>query len=490
MHFSTIPAEIPSVRTRFVFEELFYHQLMLFRMKEKHQTFINGVEFKLYKTYTTRLKNALPFELTSAQKKVIHEIVQDMTKPIPMNRLLQGDVGSGKTIVVIFAMLIAVENEYQAILMAPTELLAEQHFQTLQNFLRYEESLKIELLKGGNYKGKSIQKDNIKSGEASIIIGTHALLQKDVEFKQVGLVVIDEQHRFGVEQRAILSQNNNRPDVLHLSATPIPRSLALTVYGDMNISIIDELPPNRKSILTKWISANKKDELWEKIRIILNQKKQVYVVCPLIEESEKMDLLDAERMYQELQEFVFSDFHLSILHGRMKTVEKDSIMKLFVAGKIDVLISTTVIEVGIDVPNATVMVIEHAERFGLSQLHQLRGRIGRGADQSYCYLVVHQPVGNIAKERLQCMVDTNDGFKVAEKDLEIRGPGDFFGTNQSGMPNFKFANIVRDQKVLLDAREIAEIIIKEDQGFEKEKYKTIRNHYKKFYKNREKWFEF
>jgi ATP-dependent DNA helicase RecG len=490
MHFTTNPKNAKKVFERFIFEELFYHQLMLCRVRGNHHHRQNGIEFSLQKSYTSRLKEKLPFALTRSQKKALNEIVLDMTSPLQMNRLLQGDVGSGKTIVVLFAMLIAVENGFQAVLMAPTEILAEQHYKTIQKFLSHETEISIVLLKGGNYKGKSEQKKAISEGNAQFIIGTHALLQKDVTFFKLGFVAIDEQHRFGVEQRSIISQHNTFPDVLHLSATPIPRSLALTVYGDLDSSIIDELPPHRKKIKTEWIDSKQKTALFEKIRTFLAKGNQMYVVCPLVEESEKMDLLDAERVFQELAEFIFPDYHLALLHGRMKPKEKDAIMESFEKAEVQILVSTTVIEVGIDVSNATIMVIEHAERFGLSQLHQLRGRIGRGEEQSYCFLIAHEPLGAVARERLHCMIDTTNGFKIAEKDLQLRGPGDFFGTMQSGMPEFKFADLARDRGILLAAREIAEFIVKDDFEFEKESNNMIKENYDLKYAKKEKLFDF
>jgi ATP-dependent DNA helicase RecG len=490
MHFTTQPRKAEKVFERFIFEELFYHQLMLCRSRAGHHAKQTGFAFTLHKTLTSRLKKRLPFELTKAQKKVLNEIVTDMISPVQMNRLLQGDVGSGKTIVVLFAMLIAIENGFQALLMAPTEILAEQHFKTIKKLLESEKDVSVILLKGGIYKGKESQKQAIAKGEAQLIIGTHALLQSDVTFSNVGFIAIDEQHRFGVEQRSIISQKGNNPDILHLSATPIPRSLALTVYGDLDSSILDELPPYRKSIQTMLLDATQKAALYERTKEFLIKGNQMYVVCPLVEESEKLDLLDAERVFQELAEFVYPDYSLALLHGRMKPKEKDDIMESFQNGEIHILVSTTVIEVGIDVPNATIMIIEHAERFGLSQLHQLRGRIGRGEEQSYCFLIAHEPVGAIARERLQCMIETNDGFKIAEKDLQLRGPGDFFGTMQSGMPEFKFANLVRDRTMLFAAREIAEFIVKDDYDFAKERNKIIRDHYELKYKNKEKLFDY
>ena len=490
IHFTQQPTQIPKEKNRFAFEELFFTQLMLARSKYGHEKKKNGNKFTLKKTYTTKLKNSLPFQLTNAQKRVIREFVEDMTSQKQMNRLLQGDVGSGKTIVTVFAMLLAIENGFQSILMAPTEILAEQHFNSISKLLSNQPEIKIALLKGGVSKAKKLLKEKIRNGDVDIIIGTHALIQKDVEFKNAGFVAIDEQHRFGVEQRAILSRRNNNPDLMYLSATPIPRSLALTVYGDLDVSVIDELPPNRKEIKTTYFNFNKSPVVYENVEAQLNMGRQVYVVCPLIKESEKIDLLDAETLFERLSAHVFPNRKIALLHGKMKSVEKDNIMEQFKNGKFDILVSTTVIEVGIDVQNATVMIIEHAERFGLSQLHQLRGRVGRGSDKSYCYLIVHPPISEEGRERLNIMVETNDGFKIAEKDLEIRGPGDFFGTQQSGIPIFKHANIIRDRELLKTARILAFDIIDEDYSLDLAKNEILNKIYFSKYASREKLFDY
>jgi len=490
IHFSGNIEKISRIRERFSFEELFYNQLMLARSKKLHVIKVKGNVFDLKKTYTTRLKKSLPFSLTEAQKRVIREIVQDMNSPHQMNRLLQGDVGSGKTIVTLFAMLLAIENDFQAVLMAPTEILAEQHFKSFQTLLHNQSEVKIALVKGGNYKGKKQVKEEIVKGEINIIIGTHALIQKDMKYYNVGFVAIDEQHRFGVEQRAFLTQTGAFPDVMYLSATPIPRSLAMTVYGDMDISVLNELPPNRKPIKTFWRNSDKINLVYEEMLAQLNKGRQVYIVCPLIAESEKIDLLDAESVFKRITEKIFPQFRCSLLHGKMKTLEKDAIMQQFKEGTISILVSTTVIEVGIDVSNATVMIIEHAERFGLSQLHQLRGRVGRGAEESYCYLIAYPPFSADGRERLNTMVTTNDGFKIAEKDLELRGPGDFFGTDQSGMPSFKHANLLRDQELLKQARILAFDIIKEDFDLKKDEHNVIHEVYFSKYLNKEKLFDY
>jgi len=490
IHFSVNPEETSKLKERFAFEELFYNQLMLARSKKNHKIKVKGTSFQLRKTYTTNLKNSLPFNLTSAQKRVITEIVEDMQSSHQMNRLLQGDVGSGKTIITLFAMLLAAENDYQAVLMAPTEILAEQHYRNFKLLLENQPEIRVALLKGGNYKGKKQIKEEIAAGEVNIIVGTHALIQKDMHFKKVGFVAIDEQHRFGVEQRAFLTKAGAYPDVMYLSATPIPRSLAMTVYGDLDVSVLDELPPARIPIKTFWRNSDKIDLVYEEVLSQLQKGRQAYIVCPLIEESAKVDLLDAETLYQKIATKIFPRFSSSLLHGKMKTKEKDEIMNRFKKGEISILVSTTVIEVGIDVPNATIMIIEHAERFGLSQLHQLRGRVGRGAEKAYCYLIAYPPLSEDGRERLKTMVSTSDGFKIAEKDLELRGPGDFFGTEQSGMPAFKHASLVRDQELLKQARVLAFDIIGKDFDLRKDEHKIIAEVYFKKYLNKEKLFDY
>ena len=488
IHIPNSNEDIAVSRKRFVFEELFFLELMLARKKVNwHKA--SGYSMELKKTYTTKLKKALPFTLTNAQKRVLNEIVEDMKSPHQMNRLLQGDVGSGKTIISIFAMLLAIENGFQAAIMAPTEILASQHYFSLKEFLE-DFGLRVELLLGGVYAGKEGIKAAIEKGEVNIVIGTHSLIQKDVNFQKLGMIVIDEQHRFGVMQRLSLTQKGQTPDKLIMSATPIPRSLALTVYGDLDVSVIDELPPFKKDIYTNWISSNKKAQVYDFITKQLNMGHQVYIVCPLVEESEKSDLRDATNTYKELQSTVFKKYNVGLLHGRMSNQEKDEIMHDFKEHKIDVLVSTTVIEVGIDVPNATIMMIEHAERFGLSQLHQLRGRVGRGAHKSYCVLVAYEPISEEALVRLNTMKETNDGFRISEVDLELRGPGEFFGTKQSGLPVFRIANIVRDRQVLEEARKLAFEIIQSDYTLHDERNKELKEKYTKYYLKREKLFSY
>lgn len=476
MHFSLHPEELDKVRKRFVYEEFFYSQLLWARHKRFHAQDVKGIRFENRRELTSRLYRELPFKLTQAQKRVINEIFGDMCSDRQMSRLLQGDVGSGKTIVTLFAMLLAVENGFQAALMAPTEILADQHYGNITRLLK-DFPLNVVLLKGGTYKGKAQTKNAISTGEANLIIGTHALLQSDISFEKLGFVAVDEQHRFGVQQRATLAKKDKHPDLLYLSATPIPRSLSLTVYGDLEVSIINELPPDRIPVKTLVRSNQKIDLVYREVAKELAAGSQVYVVCPLIEESDKMDLLDAQRMHNHLSTNVFPQYSCVLLHGKMPSREKDAIMLRFKAGEIRILVSTTVIEVGLDIPNASVMIVEHAERFGLAQLHQLRGRVGRGGQQAWCYLIEHFPLSSVARERLDTMAKTTDGFLIAEKDLHLRGPGEFFGTEQSGLPQFTFANLVADQPVLKEAREDAFSIIAEDPFLEQEKNALI----KKFY---------
>ncbi len=518
MHFTTKPENIEAVRRRFVYEEFYYMQLMWARHNRFHKDEVHGITFENKKLLTRRMYDKLPFKLTAAQKRVITEIFADMTTEKQMSRLLQGDVGSGKTIVTLFAMLLALENGYQAALMAPTEILAEQHYQNIKHLLNTaglghselveerkeskensvdsclrrnddgnirNDCVRVCLLKGGQYKGKKELKEQIASGEINLIIGTHALLQEDVLFKALGFITVDEQHRFGVEQRAKLAKKDTHPDMLYLSATPIPRSLAMTVYGDLEVSILDEMPPNRKPVSTFVRSSGKLDIVYTEIRNELKKGRQVYIVCPLIEESEKSDLLSAETLFKHISTKVFPEFSSALLHGRMKSADKDAIMHAFKQGETKILVSTTVIEVGVDVPNATVMLIEHAERFGLAQLHQLRGRVGRGADQAYCFLIEHFPISNVGRERLATMTGTTDGFVIAEKDLELRGPGEFFGTEQSGMPRFRFANLVRDQHILKLARNDAFDLISIDFAFDKPEHQMVKKQFNSLYTKRE-----
>ncbi|PKN73912.1 MAG: DNA helicase RecG [Candidatus Cloacimonetes bacterium HGW-Cloacimonetes-3] len=484
MHFSQKPEEAAQLKRRFAYEELFYTQMMWARHKVLHGAKANGITFENKKELTTKLYKQLPFTLTGAQKAVLRELFDDMCSAKQMSRLLQGDVGSGKTVVTLFAMLLAVENGYQAALMAPTEILADQHYNTITSMLKGLE-ISVCILKGGNYKGKSQTKDDITGGKAQIVIGTHALLQKDISFARLGFVCVDEQHRFGVEQRARLARMALCPDLLYLSATPIPRSLAMTVYGDLEVSIINELPPSRKPVQTLVRSSAKIELVYAQVQKELEAGRQVYIVCPLVEESEKLSLLDATKLFEHISRKAFPQFSSALLHGRMKATEKDEIMNKFKAGETKILVSTTVIEVGVDVPNASVMIVEHAERFGLAQMHQLRGRVGRGSAQSYCYLIEHQPVGKIARERLATMTKTMDGFVIAEKDLELRGPGELFGLEQSGMPMFRFANLMRDQDILNLARQDAFAIVNDDPHLMKPENALLKKLYQHQYTRQE-----
>ncbi len=484
MHFTLSPEDVSQVRRRFVYEDFFYSQVLWARHKHIHGERRNGISFENRRDLTSQLRQRLPFELTSAQKRVIREIVAEMTSPRQMSRLVQGDVGCGKTIVTLFAMLLAVENGYQAALMAPTEILADQHY---GNILRLLVGMPVNvcILKGGTYKGKSATRDDIAAGKYDIVVGTHALIQETTAFYRLGFVAVDEQHRFGVQQRAALARKDTHPDLLYLSATPIPRSLSMTVYGDLEVSLIDEMPPNRKPVETLVRSVQKIDTVYAEVGSELSQGRQAYVVCPLIEESDKVDLLDAQRLHAHLSTKVFRGYKCELLHGRMPPKQKDEIMLRFKTNAIAVLVSTTVIEVGVDVPNATVMIVEHAERFGLAQLHQLRGRVGRGAQKSRCYLIEHFPVGAVARERLYTMASTTDGFVIAEKDLELRGPGEVFGNEQSGMPDFRFASIIGDQDVLRQARSDAFEIISEDPDLSLDKNAFLKKIYDASYAARE-----
>ena len=397
----------------------------------------------------------LPFKLTVGQKQALKEIVDDLQRAQPMNRLLQGDVGAGKTIVALLAALVAMENGLQAAVMAPTEILAEQHFMNISRLLQASR-FRVALLTGSKSgAARRTQLAEIESGAIHLIVGTHALVQEEVHFKQLGLVVIDEQHRFGVLQRATLRAKGLQPDVLVMTATPIPRTLALTVYGDLDVSMIRELPAGRLAVKTFAKPESRRQEIYELVRSQLNAGRQAYVIYPLVEESEKIDVKAATQMADHLAQEIFPEYRIGLLHGRLKADVKDRVMKAFAAGELHILVSTTVVEVGVDVPNAGVMIVEHAERFGLSQLHQLRGRVGRDRHQSYCFLLYQSPLSEDARERLQAMTETTDGFEIAERDLRLRGPGDFFGTRQAGLPTFRLIDLVRDRDVLERARQEA-----------------------------------
>ena len=441
---------------RLIFEEFFWLVFALTLIRGERQKEPKGTVIEMSPVLVDRMKNLAPFQLTAAQERVIQRIIDDMTSDAPMNRLLQGDVGSGKTIVAFMAMFAAIENGYQAALMAPTEILADQHARNAERVFGGT-NYKVALLKGSmRVAEKRKAHEAIASGEAQIVIGTHAVIQDAVNFENLGLAVIDEQHRFGVLQRSALRALGYNPDILVMTATPIPRSLAMTVYGDLDVSVIDELPPGRTPVKTVVVGEDRRDGVYKGMVREIEQGRQVYVVYPLIEESEKVDLKAATKMFEELRDEIFPQYQVGLLHGKMKPAEKDEIMRRFVAGELNILVSTTVIEVGVDVPNASLMVIEHAERFGLSQLHQLRGRVGRGAEQSFCVLLTGDKKTAVAKERLGIMEETNDGFRIAEKDLEIRGQGEILGTRQSGIQSFKIGNIIRDIEILDEARRAAE----------------------------------
>ena len=428
-------------------------------LKRRKAKSLAGVEFRVKDSARQAIRKILPFHPTSAQKRVLKEIVDDMCSVHPMNRLLQGDVGSGKTIVAIQAAILAIENGYQVALMAPTEILAAQHYFYIKQLfgpLDYRVELLISARKAAD---KAEIKRDITSGAINLAIGTHALIEEDVRFGRLGLVVVDEQHRFGVLQRFELMRKGYHPDVLVMTATPIPRTLALTLYGDLDFSVIDELPPHRTPIVTKLLEESDRANAYTFVREKVRRGEQAYVVCPVIEEGGKLDLKPAVSMYEQLAHNVFPEFRVGLLHGRLPSDEKEDMMQRFKRGEVQILVATTVVEVGVDVPNATLMLIEHADRFGLSQLHQLRGRIGRGSKKSYCLLMAEEQRSEISRERLNTMVATTDGFRIAETDLKLRGPGDFFGTRQWGIPAFRIANLLRDQEILEWAkREAAEFI--------------------------------
>ncbi|MBX3279822.1 MAG: ATP-dependent DNA helicase RecG [Acidobacteria bacterium] len=444
---------------RLIFEEFLWLAMAIGLRRGERTAETKGARIVIDERIDEALRAMLPFELTGAQRRALGEIFADMTSDRPMNRLLQGDVGSGKTIVAVQAMALAIENGYQTALMVPTEILAEQHHRNIRRILAgtaYNAGLLTGSLRA---KEKRETHERIASGELNLIVGTHALIQEAVEFDRLGLAVIDEQHRFGVLQRAEIRRRGLNPDVLVMTATPIPRSLAMTVYGDLDVSVIDELPPGRTPVSTHVRGDDRREKIYEFIREQIRAGRQAYVVYPIIEESEKLDLRNATEMYEHLQRDVFPEYRLGLLHGRMKPAEKEEVMSAFVRNELQTLVATTVIEVGVDVPNATVMLIEHAERFGLSQLHQLRGRVGRGAAESYCILLAQYEQTKDARERLKIMEETTDGFRIAERDLELRGPGEVMGTRQSGLPAFRVANLVRDQRVLETARREADYLL-------------------------------
>ena len=458
------PADTPADRlnafrtpaqVRLIFEEFFLFQLGLMLRKRAVVREAKPRAIQVDDRIRESARRILPFKLTDGQRRALKEIVEDLQRPAPMNRLLQGDVGAGKTIVALLSALVAMENGLQVAFMAPTEILAEQHFLSLRKLLETSR-FRVELITGATTGLK--RRDllaRLAAGDINLAVGTHALVQGTVNFRSLGLAIIDEQHRFGVVQRATLRSKGLVPDVLVMTATPIPRTLALTVYGDLDVSVIRDMPPGRRMILTTVRSESRREDVYELVRTQLDEGRQAYVVYPLIEESEKVDLKAATAMADTLAQHIFPEYRVALLHGKLKQDAKDRVMRAFAAGEIHILVSTTVIEVGIDVPNATVMVIEHAERFGLSQLHQLRGRVGRGAHQSHCVLLYQYPISKQGKARLQALADTTNGFEIAERDLELRGPGDFFGTRQSGLPTLRTGDLLRDHSLMELARDEA-----------------------------------
>lgn len=491
MHFPTSHDEMTMARNRMKFEELFFLQLILLRAKVRREETVKGFVFgEVGSLFNTFYNHHLPFTLTEAQKRVIREIRKDMGSGHQMNRLLQGDVGSGKTIVALMCMLLAADNGFQSVMMAPTEVLAMQHHQSISELVAGLD-IRVDFL-SGSVVGQPRQEilESLKSGRSTILIGTHAVIEEWVEFARLGLAITDEQHRFGVAQRAQMwtKTTSNPPHVLVMTATPIPRTLALTIYGDLDISILDELPPGRKPIVTTQRTEAHRGKVVEFVRSEIKKGRQVYVIFPLIEESEKLDLENLQDGYERLLGyFPRPDYQISVVHGRMKAEEKDVEMQRFKENKTQIMVSTTVIEVGVNVPNASVMIIENAERFGLAQLHQLRGRVGRGADQSYCILMTSYKLSKTARERLDVICKSNDGFVIAEADLKLRGPGDIAGTKQSGAYEFKTANLAEDQAILRTARMLAEEILTEDPMLQRREHLSLSRYLSTEYKYKQDW---
>lgn len=488
IHFPSNNVALQKAELRLKFDELFFVQLGMLRMKINHQRTIKGFIFgEVGEHFNTFYQSYLPFELTNAQKKVIKEIRSDLGSGVQMNRLLQGDVGSGKTIVALLVMLLAIDNGFQACLMAPTEILATQHFESLSDLLK-DMVVNVDLLTGSTKTAKRKEiHQQLENGELNILIGTHALLEDKVKFQNLGLVIIDEQHRFGVAQRASLWKKNTQPPhVLVMTATPIPRTLAMTFYGDLDTSVINELPPGRKPIKTLHKFDNQRLAVWGFLKKEIEKGRQVYIVYPLIQESETLDYKHLEDGYESVRRD-FPECQVSIVHGKMKPADKDYEMTRFAKGETQIMVATTVIEVGVNVPNASVMVIESAERFGLSQLHQLRGRVGRGAEQSYCILMTDYKLSADSKTRMETMVKTNDGFEIAETDLKLRGPGDLMGTQQSGVLDLKLSNLSKDTQIIQLARDVAIKILKEDADLQAEKNLPIRKEYIRQQKNKPNW---
>ncbi len=484
IHLPKSDAELQQARHRLKFEELFYLQLMLLRTRQtrqEHPGAVLGAPGPLMRRF---VEEVLPFELTGAQQRALQDVVADTQTGRQMNRLIQGDVGSGKTVVGVAAILHAIDHGYQGAFMAPTEILAEQHYANLQQYLE-PLGLRVHILIGGQRKAlrEEILAD-LAEGRVPVVVGTHAIIEDKVEFQRLGMAVVDEQHRFGVMQRAAMFEKGERPHMLLMTATPIPRSLAMTLYGDLDVTIMNERPKGRKPIQTSVRTDARRGEVYAFLREKLRERRQAYVVYPLVEESEKLDLKDAETGFEQLQE-EFRPYRVDLVHGRMLSYEKDEAMQRFKSGETDILVATTVIEVGVDVPNATVMLIEHAERFGLSQLHQLRGRVGRGGEQSFCILMADYKRSAEAVERLEAMVETDDGFKISEYDLKLRGAGDFFGTRQSGLPSFKIADLTEDVEILQVARQAAMELVAQDPRLQNPDHAAIRQQYLRLYERRD-----
>ena len=480
IHFPDSEQAIDPARQRLVFEEFFLMQLGVGMQRQRTRQ-ERGIAMRIdADRLNEMLHRIVPFELTNAQKRVIREIWSDMAQPHPMNRLLQGDVGSGKTIVAAAAMLAAIDNQYQAAMMAPTEILAEQHYINLHRLFQ-PLGISVELLVGRlSNKQRQQARERIATGRGMVAVGTHALIQEGVSFARLGLAIVDEQHRFGVLQRAALRDKGIMPHVLVMTATPIPRTLTLTLYGELDVSIIDELPPGRKPVRTHWKTPEERLKVYAGVRKLIEEGRQAYVICPLIDESDKLQVRAAEQMAEHLQKDVFPDLRVGLLHGRMKPAEKEAVMDAFRAGELDILVSTTVIEVGVDVPNAAAIVIEDADRFGLAQLHQLRGRVGRSDHQSYCVLIAN-PKSDDGQRRMDIMTRTNNGFLIAEEDLRIRGPGEIYGTRQSGMPSFRVADLVKDMRLLEVARQEAFHLLEYDPDLSRPEHAALREAVERFH---------
>jgi ATP-dependent DNA helicase RecG len=477
LHFPNNLQEAFAARRRLVYDEFFFFELILAKRRSMVKN-AKGISLNDQGILTRRLIDALSFELTKGQVDVIKSITDDMAKPRPMNRLLQGDVGAGKTIVALYAMLVSVENGYQSALMAPTEILAEQHFIGLSGILKKLEIEAVLLTSSIKADERKQTLGKISSGNAQIIFGTHALIEEEIKFAKLGLVVVDEQHRFGVMQRAALVNKGINPDFLVLSATPIPRTLALTLYGDLDISILKDKPPRRGEVVTKIIKGNKKADIYTFVKKELTKGRQAFVICPLIEKSEKLDLKSVEEVYQEVI-LIFRDYSVGVIHGRLKSSERRDIMNDFRTGQLDILIATTVVEVGVDIPNASIMLIEHPERFGLAQLHQLRGRIGRGTERSHCFLFLDRYVAPETYERIAYFEKNNDGFALAQKDITLRGPGEILGKKQHGLPDLKIGDLEDDKDLLFLARDDAFSAIADDAEMKSPEFFTIRKQLRK-----------